>query len=179
MGGARFEIATTSPDATRSFGRTLGQMLNPGAFVALVGGLGSGKTVLAQGIARGLGFRGRVSSPTFVIVNEYEGRTPVYHVDLYRIERADDLVGIGYREFFYGDGVTIVEWADRVPELLPDDRLDIRIEFDSLDDPDPRLLCNPDLRRFILTASGPVHEALLQSVTPRERAGWLDAHSDA
>lgn len=169
MRGATFEFATESSDATRSFGEELGKLLGPGGFVALYGELGSGKTVLAQGIALGLGFRGLVASPTFVIVSEYEGRLPMHHVDLYRIEGADDLIGIGYREFFYGDGVTVVEWADRVPELLPEDRLDIHIEFDAVGEPrESYALCDPDLRRFVLSASGPIHEALLRKLIPKK-----------
>jgi len=126
-GSERFR--TSSPDETREFGRALGALLEPGDLVALTGDLGSGKTVMIQGIARGLGFDGYVSSPSFVIVNEYEGRVPIYHIDLYRIEGADSLHDIGYRELFFGDGVVLVEWADRAPELLPAERLGVRIEM--------------------------------------------------
>ncbi len=124
-GSERFR--TSSPDETRELGRALGALLEPGDLVALTGDLGSGKTVMIQGIARGLGFDGYVSSPSFVIVNEYDGRAPIYHVDLYRVEGADSLHDIGYRELFFGDGVALVEWADRAPELLPAERLEVRI----------------------------------------------------
>lgn len=167
MAGATLEFTTSSPGATRAFGRALGGLLGPGAFVALTGDLGSGKTVVVQGVARGLGFRGRVTSPTFIIVREYRAEFVVYHVDLYRIENAGSLAGVGYREIFYGDGVTIVEWADRVPELLPDDRLDVRISVDG-----------PTDRRFTVTACGPAHAALVRGLAEAARDGWADADSD-
>lgn len=126
-GSATFH--TASPDESRALGRALGERLGPGSLVALTGGLGAGKTVVVQGIARGAGFEGCVSSPSFVIVNEYEGRLPIYHVDLYRISDPDSLVDLGYREVFWSDGLTLVEWADRALGLLPDTRLDLEIEF--------------------------------------------------
>jgi tRNA threonylcarbamoyladenosine biosynthesis protein TsaE len=126
-GAASFH--TGSPDESRAFGRALGELLGPGGFVALTGGLGAGKTVLVQGIASGLGFDGCVSSPSFVIVSEYEGRFPIYHVDLYRVATPSDLEDLGYREMFWGDGVTVVEWAERAGDLLPHGRLDLAIEF--------------------------------------------------
>jgi len=144
---------TRSPEATRALGRALGEALFAGAFVALVGELGSGKTVLVQGIAEALGAGGSVSSPSFVIVNEYRGRIPVFHVDLYRIGDARSLADLGYRELFYGDGVALVEWADRVPELLPADRLTATLSFEG-----------PSDRRVTLAATGPLHAAALARV---------------
>jgi tRNA threonylcarbamoyladenosine biosynthesis protein TsaE len=156
-------IVTRSPGETGRLGRALGGALTAGGFVALTGELGSGKTVLAQGIAEGLGFRGVASSPTFVIVNEYEGRLPVYHVDLYRVSDPASLEDLGYREIFYGDGVAVVEWADRVPSLLPADRLDAALE-----------IAGADARSVTLTATGPVHAAALAGAVERfggERSG--------
>ncbi len=122
---------TSSADETREFGRALGALLGPGSLVAFVGELGSGKTVAIQGVSAGLGYEGYVSSPSFVIVNEYEGAgAPIYHVDLYRVSAADALHEIGYREIFFGDGVALVEWADRASELLPPERLEIRIAIE-------------------------------------------------
>jgi tRNA threonylcarbamoyladenosine biosynthesis protein TsaE len=149
-------IVTRSPGETDRLGRALGGALPPGGFVALTGELGSGKTVLAQGIAAGSGYRGVASSPTFVIVNEYEGRLPVYHVDLYRVSDPASLEDLGYREIFYGDGVAVVEWADRVPSLLPGDRLDAALE-----------IAATDARRVTLTATGPVHAAALADAAAR------------
>jgi tRNA threonylcarbamoyladenosine biosynthesis protein TsaE len=121
---------TASPDETRALGRALGRLLDRGSLVALTGGLGSGKTVLVQGIAVGLSFDGCVSSPSFVVMNEYVGRVPIYHVDLYRISDPSALHDLGYREVFWSDGVTLVEWADRAIELLPEARLDVAIELE-------------------------------------------------
>ncbi len=94
----------------------------------------SGKTVAIQGAAEGLGYDGYVTSPTFVLVNEYEGRVPILHVDLYRIEDPRELEDVGYREIFFVDGVALVEWADRAPELLPPDRLRVVIDIEGPDD---------------------------------------------
>jgi len=131
---ANLRFRTSSPDQTRRFGRALGEALEPGGFVGFEGQLGSGKTVAIQGAAEGLGYDGYVTSPTFVIVNEYDGRVPILHVDLYRIVDSRELEDIGYREIFFGDGVALVEWADRAPELLPPDRLRVRIEIEGRDD---------------------------------------------
>jgi len=129
-----FRFRTASADETRAFGRVLGAALSRGGFVGFEGQLGSGKTVAIQGAAEGLGYGGYVTSPTFVLVNEYEGRVPILHVDLYRIEDARELEDIGYREIFFVDGVALVEWADRAPELLPPDRLRVVIDIEGPDD---------------------------------------------
>jgi len=121
------------------YGRKLGRELGPGDVVALYGELGSGKTTLAKAIAEGLGVTETVTSPTFTLVLEYKsGRLPLYHVDVYRLEKPEEFADIGLDEYFYGRGVTIVEWADRIGWLLPEDTL--RIELSYTDDPDVRLL---------------------------------------
>ena len=121
------------------YGRKLGRELGPGDVVALYGELGSGKTTLAKAIAEGLGVTETVTSPTFTLVLEYKsGRLPLYHVDVYRLEKPEEFADIGLDEYFYGRGVTIVEWADRIGWLLPEDIL--RIELSYTDDPDVRLL---------------------------------------
>jgi len=124
-----FRTRTTSPDETRALGRALGESLRPGCFVGLEGPLGSGKTVMIQGAAEGLGFDGYVTSPSFVIVNEYPGRVPIVHADLYRIADPRELEDIGIREIYFSDGVSFVEWADRAPEFLPDNRLSVVIKI--------------------------------------------------
>jgi tRNA threonylcarbamoyladenosine biosynthesis protein TsaE len=129
-----FRFRTASADETRAFGRALGAALSRRGFVGFEGQLGSGKTVAIQGAAEGLGYDGYVTSPTFVLVNEYEGRVPILHVDLYRIEDARELEDVGYREIFFVDGVALVEWADRAPELLPPDRLRVVIDIEGPDD---------------------------------------------
>jgi tRNA threonylcarbamoyladenosine biosynthesis protein TsaE len=114
---------------TFAFGGELARGLRPGDVVLLRGDLGAGKTVLARGIAVGLGVPiGEVRSPTFTLVNPYHGRVPVYHVDLYRIERAADLDELGLEEILGGDGVAIVEWAERLGAWSPEDALEITIE---------------------------------------------------
>ena len=130
-------VSTSSPEESVRFGRALGSALRAGDLVALMGTLGSGKTVIVRGAAEGLGYDGYVTSPTFVLVNEYSGRIPVLHVDLYRVSDPRELEDIGYREVFFGEGAALVEWAERAGELLPEDRLEIHIEVVG---PEARLL---------------------------------------
>ena len=129
---------TTAPEETRRLGEALGRVLEPGDLLALVGGLGAGKTCLSQGVLAGLGVRGPVSSPTFTIVNEYQGRLPVYHLDVYRLEDDGQLEDLGFEELFYGDGVTVLEWADKVEERLPPEHL--RIEMIASEEENTRLI---------------------------------------
>lgn len=110
-----------SIDETIGIGEKLAGTLKAGDVVALIGDLGAGKTVFTKGIARGLGVRDTryVNSPTFVIIKEYKGRLPLYHFDIYRLNKSSELDADLYEEYFYGDGVTVVEWADKIRELLP------------------------------------------------------------
>jgi tRNA threonylcarbamoyladenosine biosynthesis protein TsaE len=101
--------------------------LGPGSVVSLEGTLGAGKTTLAKGIIRGLGVTETVTSPTFTIISEYSGRLPVYHMDLYRIEESEELYHLGIDEYLYGDGVSLIEWIDRLPEP-PGNLLRIHLE---------------------------------------------------
>jgi tRNA threonylcarbamoyladenosine biosynthesis protein TsaE len=119
---------TEDAEETRRLGERLSRRLGPGDVVALFGGLGSGKTVLAQGICWGLGVTGVVNSPTFTIINEYQGRCPVYHLDCYRLEGAADLLELGCEEYFYGQGVCLIEWAERAVEVLPLRRIEAHLE---------------------------------------------------
>jgi tRNA threonylcarbamoyladenosine biosynthesis protein TsaE len=120
-----------APDlaATEALGRRLGALLFPGAVVALVGPLGAGKTHLARALAEGLGVADSrvVTSPTFVLIQEYQGRLPVYHFDAYRLRSEAEFLDLGALEYFDGDGVCLVEWADRVPGCLPKEHLHIVI----------------------------------------------------
>jgi tRNA threonylcarbamoyladenosine biosynthesis protein TsaE len=120
---------SNSIDETLAIGEKLGKELKPGDVVAMIGDLGSGKTVLTKGIAKGLGVKDTryVNSPTFVIIKEYEGKTPLYHFDIYRLNRYTLVDDISFEEYFYGNGVTVVEWADKIPELLPKKRMEIRL----------------------------------------------------
>lgn len=127
-------LISHSPEFTRKVGKEIGKMARPGSVIALCGDLGTGKTVLAQGIAAGLGVEARVTSPTFTIINEYEGRHPFYHIDVYRLSSSEDMRGLGYEEYFYGDGVTAIEWAQKIEDLLPEEYLRVELtitgEFD-------------------------------------------------
>ena len=117
-------------EETRRFGLDLAHELKAGDVVALMGDLGTGKTALTRYIAGGLGITARVNSPTFTIVKEYrEGRLPLFHFDVYRVSDPDELFNIGADEYFYGDGVCVVEWADLIEELLPEDTRYIYIEY--------------------------------------------------
>lgn len=114
--------APTAED-TRAIGAALAPLLQPGDALALTGELGAGKTTLVQGLARGLGFGGAVVSPTFTLVREYRGRLTVYHVDVYRLDRIQDVMDLGFEEMLDGDGVLVVEWGDVVEGLLPPEHL--------------------------------------------------------
>lgn len=118
-----------SEKETEQIGEAIGQAAEPGTVVALIGDLGTGKTTLTKSIARGLGVTETVTSPTFNIIREYKtGRIPLYHFDVYRIGDPDEMFELGYEEYFYGDGICVVEWADIIEELLPEDAVIIRIE---------------------------------------------------
>jgi tRNA threonylcarbamoyladenosine biosynthesis protein TsaE len=108
-----------SEQETRELGRRLAPLLQPGDVLALEGDLGAGKTTFTQGVAQGLGIETYIDSPTFTLIKEYHGRLPLYHMDVYRLEGSDE--DLGWDEYFYGDGVTLVEWASRIRPLLPEE----------------------------------------------------------
>ena len=122
---------TFSETETRALGESLGREALPGTVYTLTGDLGVGKTVFTQGFAKGLGVTEHVNSPTFTIVQEYEeGRLPFYHFDVYRIGDIEEMDEIGYEDYFYGDGVCLIEWAELIEELIPQKHTAIRIEKD-------------------------------------------------
>jgi len=121
------ELTTTSPEETEAAGARLGATLKSGDVVALTGELGAGKTVFVQGLARALGVGTAATSPTFVLVNEYRGRVPVHHVDAYRTTSLAELMDLGIEEMMDGDGITVIEWAERVEPLLPARAVRVRI----------------------------------------------------
>jgi tRNA threonylcarbamoyladenosine biosynthesis protein TsaE len=124
------EIKSSLVAETLAIGRELGKLLEPGDVVALVGQLGTGKTHFTRGVAEGVGADPDiVTSPTFVLINEYEGAIPLYHFDAYRLSGADDMFALGSDEYFSGNGACLVEWADRVEECLPDEYFRITIEI--------------------------------------------------
>ena len=124
-------IETNSPEETFALGQTLGEQAKAGQIYTLTGDLGVGKTVFTQGIARGLGITEAVSSPTFTIVQVYEeGRLPFYHFDVYRIGDIEEMEEIGYDDYFFGNGVCMIEWAELVEELIPENSIHVTIEKD-------------------------------------------------
>jgi tRNA threonylcarbamoyladenosine biosynthesis protein TsaE len=144
-------------EATRAFGQRLAELLFPGAVIALVGPLGAGKTHLVRAIAEGLGVPdGRVvTSPTFTLIHEYAGRLPAYHFDAYRLRGAGEFFDLGAHEYLEGEGVCLVEWADRVAEALPAEYLLVALE-----------ITGPSARRATLTAAGSRHAAALSALVP-------------
>jgi tRNA threonylcarbamoyladenosine biosynthesis protein TsaE len=123
------QLVSQSPEDTARLGEEFGQLLSAGDIVCLYGELGTGKTVLSKGLATGLGVAGRetVRSPSFVLVHRYRGRIPVYHADLYRLSGPMEIADVGLRELLGGDGVAMIEWADKLETLLPSERLDISL----------------------------------------------------
>jgi tRNA threonylcarbamoyladenosine biosynthesis protein TsaE len=153
------EFVTRTDDETRRVGEALGRRLGPGDLVSLRGPLGAGKTVLAQGIARGLGVTEVVNSPTFTLVQEYEGRQPVYHLDVYRLTGPEEGEDLALDEMLASGGVVMIEWPERIASLLPIDHLEIRLE--------PEV----DRRRLIATSHGPHSEALLEALPLPDEGG--------
>ena len=122
-------LTSHSPEETRQVGNLLGQRAQPGDLFLLTGPLGAGKTCLTQGLAWGLGVEGYARSPTFVIITRYRGRLTLHHVDLFRIGSAEEAWDLGLEEYLSGDGVCVVEWADRFPELFPRESTWIALEY--------------------------------------------------
>jgi len=154
---------TRSARQTFALGERLGRRLAPGDVVALVGDLGAGKTQLVRGACRGAGVPDvEVASPSFGIVASYRGRIPVHHADLYRIGGFDELYATGFGDLVGGEGAVLVEWADRVPDALPTERLEIRLAHI------PR---RPAARRIEIRGIGERHQALARALSARRRAG--------
>jgi tRNA threonylcarbamoyladenosine biosynthesis protein TsaE len=154
---AKGTLTTSSPEQTRAIGRALGKAAEAGTLVALIGPLGAGKTVIAKGIADGLGVTSVVNSPTFVLMNEHSGRIPLYHVDAYRLDDPEEALAAGLLDDRQAGGVTVVEWADRLGDWLPEERIEIELEPQGAG----------DRRRLAWQALGEMHAKLaaaLQSV---------------
>ena len=117
-------------EATLDFARELGMLVNKGEVICLIGDLGVGKTVFSKGFAQGMGIEDHVTSPTFTIIHEYVGRLPLYHFDVYRISDETEMEEVGYEEYFYGEGVCLVEWANMIPGIIPKFAKYITIEKD-------------------------------------------------
>ena len=140
------QLISNSPDDTLKLGARIGELASGGDIFLLVGSLGAGKTCLTQGIARGLGIAENTPSPSFVLVRQFYGRLPLYHIDLYRLDNINEIADLGLDDYLYGDGVCVVEWAEKGLSLLPREHLMIEIGY--LGDTERRLLFQPGSQRY-------------------------------
>ena len=152
------EFLTNSPEETEGLGRQLGSLLGPGAFLALRGDLGGGKTCFTRGVVQAAAPESAhlVASPTFAIMNNYPGRLPVYHFDFYRMASEDDIADLGFLDYLYGEGVCIVEWSERLENLLPADHLRVTFQY-----------AGEERRRITFESRGACHDILLSSLLKR------------
>jgi len=125
----RWQLITHSPEETRELGRSIGRLAMPGDIYLMVGQLGAGKTCLTQGIAWGLDIQEYTLSPSFVIMRELHGRLPLYHMDFYRLDNIAEIADLGLDDYLYGQGVCVIEWAEKGLSVLPDDHLLIKINY--------------------------------------------------
>jgi tRNA threonylcarbamoyladenosine biosynthesis protein TsaE len=146
-----YEFISKNPNVTFEFSNRLAKHLRPGDVIALEGDLGAGKTTFTKGLAHGLEIKRNVNSPTFTIIKEYQGRLPLYHMDVYRVE--DSFEDLGFDEYFEGDGVTVVEWAHLIEGQLPSELLTINIYLDE-----------NGSRRFVLEPKGQRYEELCKEI---------------
>lgn len=146
------EILIPTANDMVKLGKVIGELLRPGDVVALTGNLGVGKTTLVQGMARGLGIKGPVTSPTFTLIKEYSGRLPVYHIDVYRLDDPEEIELLGFDELLITDGVVIVEWADLIEALLPKNYVDVNLKRDS------------DIRKVTIQARGIGYDGLVEEL---------------
>lgn len=141
------ELIVNSVEETLEIGRKIGEKANPGDIFCLIGDLGTGKTHITKGIAKGLNVSDNITSPTFNIVNEYDsGRLKLYHFDVYRVNDPDEIYAIGFDEYIFSDGVSIIEWANYIEELIPEEYLLIKIE--------KQLHLGDNVRKIILESFG-------------------------
>ena len=158
-------LVTESPEETQRLGTRLGKLAQGGDVFLLVGGLGTGKTCLTQGIAWGMGIEGYATSPSFVVINQYQGRLPFYHIDLYRLDRIEEVIELGLDDYLCGRGVCVVEWAEKALDLLPEEHLLVEISF-----------LSDTGRNFVLKPSGQRYVEMLSQLNITRRAekvkGW-------
>ncbi len=139
-------LTTHNPEETQELGRRIGEMAQSGDVILLTGELGTGKTCLTQGIAWGLGIKEHALSPTFVIMREMYGRLPLYHMDLYRLERLEETNDLGLDDYFYSEGICVVEWAEKALALMPSDHL--LIEMSYISDTERKMLLKPRGQKY-------------------------------
>ncbi len=155
-----FSLEVTGPEQTMLCGEIMGKLIPGGSVVGLNGELGAGKTVFVKGLALGLGTSAEPNSPTFVIMNCYEGNKPLFHFDVYRLSGAVEFENTGYEEFFYGDGVSVVEWAEKVRDVLPSDAVIIDILFAPDGAENCRILQMTGGGKWVLSFKNTVEQAL-------------------
>lgn len=146
------KIYLENEEQTRDIGYKLGNLLTPKSVVCLIGDLGAGKTTMTQSLAQALKVDDYITSPTFTIVNEYEGKMPLYHFDVYRIGSSDEMYDIGFDEYINGDGVCIIEWANLIEDILPDEYLYIEMNYKEIG------------REMILTPKGEKYEEIVKEL---------------
>ena len=147
-------FTTNNPEETKCLGEKTGRFLKEGDVVALIGNLGVGKTVIANGLCAGLGVNeDYITSPTYTIINQYDGKIPVYHIDLYRLNDSKELYNLGWDEYIYGNGACIIEWADKAGERLPEEYLMVNIE-----------VIGQEKRKITLQEKGTSYKSLLERV---------------
>lgn len=146
------KIFLKNEEETKEIGYKLGKILNKGNVVCLIGDLGAGKTTLTQSLAKGLEIDDYITSPTFTIINEYEGRIPLYHFDVYRIASSEEMYEIGFEEYIYGQGVCIIEWANLIEDIIPKEHLYIELNY------------KEDGREMILKPYGEEYEKIVKEL---------------
>ncbi len=122
------KFRTTSPEETITLGEKIGSLLKKGDIIAMQGTLAAGKTTITKGIAKALGIKDTITSPTFCLISEYEGKMPLYHMDVYRLDGAEDFANLGTEDMLYGDGISIIEWSEKIMEELPKKTIILKIE---------------------------------------------------
>jgi tRNA threonylcarbamoyladenosine biosynthesis protein TsaE len=157
---ASWSVSTCSARQTMGWGRRLGKLLEAGEIIALIGDLGSGKTCFVRGVTQGLDVSkdAWIRSPSFTLINEYHGRLPVYHIDLYRIETRDQLEGLNLREYLYSDGVSLIEWFDHLPAGEVDAYLEVRVAY-----------VDGNRRQLTFSPHGPRYEEIVEGLRLQKR----------
>ncbi|WP_099189938.1 tRNA (adenosine(37)-N6)-threonylcarbamoyltransferase complex ATPase subunit type 1 TsaE [Tepidibacter mesophilus] len=146
------KIYLKNEQETSEIGYRLGRLLNKGDVVCLIGDLGAGKTTITKSIAKALEVDDYITSPTFTIVNEYDGKYPLYHFDVYRISSSEDMYEIGFEEYLYGDGICIIEWANLIEDILPDEYINIELNY------------KEEGREMIITTHGKHYENIVKGI---------------
>ena len=161
------KLASHSPEQTQRLGSYLGQLARKADVFLLVGELGTGKTCLVQGIARGLGVKEPALSPSFVLLREYHGRLPLYHVDLYRLDYTGEIADLGLEEYFGGDGVCVIEWAEKAPHIIPKGNLLITMHYAPSSQTERSICLKPQGRRYRALIDQLMKEEVIAAVNMR------------